>query len=200
MRVLLTGFEPYGEFPQNSSWAVAGEVAARGFSGVMVEQLPVSFGRVGACLREMVERHNPDVVIMLGQSGGSSVVKIERVALNMMDARIVDNDGCAPCEEFIAPNAPAAYFTQLPIKALCRAVEEKGVAVKISNSCGLYVCNRLYYEALALCGERPQMKALFVHLPFFEGQSSVMPGKFTMPLSEMVTAIQTLIEELYDKN
>lgn len=200
MKILLTGFEPYGEFPQNSSWAVAAEVAARGFSGVVVEQLPVSFCRVGACLREKVERHAPDIVIMMGQSGGSKLVKIERVALNMMDARIADNDGCAPCEEPIAPNAPAAYFTQMPIKALCRAVEEKGVAVKISNSCGLYVCNRLYYEALALCGERPQMRALFVHLPFFDGQLSVMPGKATIPLGEMVMAIQTLIEELYDKD
>ena len=200
MKILLTGFEPYGGCPENSSWAVAGEVAARGFLGVVVELLPVSFGRVGGCLREMVERHAPDVVIMMGQSGGSSMVKIERVALNIMDAVIADNDGYLPCEEPIVPNGPAAYFTQLPIKALCRAVEKRGVAMKISNSCGLYVCNRLYYEALALCGERTQMKALFVHLPFFEGQSSVMPGKATMPLGEMVMAIQTLIEELYDKN
>ncbi|MBR1995235.1 MAG: pyroglutamyl-peptidase I, partial [Alistipes sp.] len=75
-------------------------------------------------------------------------------------------------------------------------IEQQGIAVKISNSAGLYVCNRLYYEAMRICREHPAMQAIFVHLPFYEGQPSAKPDKPTMPLDEMVRAIQTIINEV----
>lgn len=202
MRILLTGFEPYWDYPENSSWAVAEKVTACGISGVdiVAEQMPVSFERVATALRNAVEKHRPDLIIMLGQSGGSDRVKLERVALNMMDSKLADNDGVIPNEESINPNTPTALFTNMPIKSLRAAIEEQSVAVKISNSCGLYVCNRLYYEALLLCQEQPQIRAIFVHLPFYEGQPSAKLGKPTMPLDDMTRAIQTIIKETYDKS
>lgn len=202
MQVLLTGFEPYWDHPVNSSWVVAEKVAAYGVIGVdiAVEQMPVSFFRVGVALREAVEKHSPDMIIMLGQSGGSDKVKLERVALNLMDSRLPDNDGCTPDEEPISSDAPPALFATVPVKPLCRTIGEQGVNVKISNSCGLYVCNRLYYEALMLCREHPLMKAIFVHLPFYEGQPSVRPDKPAMLLDDMVKAIQIIIEENNDKS
>lgn len=202
MRVLITGFEPYWDYPENSSWAVAEKVIACGISGVdiVAEQMPVSFERVASALRKSAERHRPDLIVMLGQSGGSDRVKLERVALNMMDSKLSDNDGFTPNEQPIDPDAEAALFTNVSIKSLSTAIEGQGVAVKISNSCGLYVCNRLYYEALMLCREQPQIKAIFVHLPFYEGQPSAKLSKPTMPLDDMVVAIQTIIKENYDKN
>ena len=202
MRVLVTGFEPYWDYPENSSWAVAEKVTACGILGVdiVAEQMPVSFGRVATTLRKSVEKNNPDIIIMLGQSGGSDRVKLERVALNMMDSKLADNDGIIPNEESINPNTPTALFTNMPIKSLRAVIEGQGVAVKISNSCGLYVCNRLYYEALLLCQEQPQIKAIFVHLPFYEGQPSAKLRKPTMPLDDMARAIQTIIKETYDKS
>ena len=202
LRVLLTGFEPYWDYPENSSWAVAEKVTAYSISGVYIvaEQMPVSFERVATALRNGVEKHHPDLIIMLGQSGGSDRVKLERVALNMMDSKLSDNDGFTPNEQPINPDTAAALFTNLPIKSLCKAIEERGMAVKISNSCGLYVCNRLYYDVLLLCREQPQMKAIFVHLPFYEGHPSAKPNKPTMPLDNMVRAVQTIIEETYDKS
>ena len=202
-KVLLTGFEPYWDYPENSSWVVAETVATLGVKGVCIsiEQLPVSFSRVHVALRKAIEKHSPDMVIMLGQSGGGSdKVKLERVALNMMDSKLPDNDGYIPNEEPINIEIPAALFTNIPIKSLRAAIEEQGISVKISNSCGLYVCNRLYYEALLLCKERQLMEALFVHLPFYEGQPSAKPNKPTMPLNDMVKAIQTIIEKINDKN
>lgn len=202
MKLLLTGFEPYWDYPENSSWAVAEKVTACGMSGVdiVAEQMPVSFERVATALRNAVEKHHPDLIIMLGQSGGSDRVKLERVALNMMDSKLADNDGFIPSEEPINPNTPAALFTNMLIKSLRSAIEVQDVAVKISNSCGLYVCNRLYYEALLLCQEQQQMRAIFVHLPFYEGQPSAKPAKPTMPLDNMARAIQTIIKEAYDKS
>ena len=202
MKLLITGFEPYWDYPENSSWAVAEKVTACDISGVdiVAEQMPVSFERVATALRNAVQKHRPDLIIMLGQSGGSDRVKLERVALNMMDSKLADNDGVIPNEEPINPNTPTALFTNMPIKSLRTAIEEQGVVVKISNSCGLYVCNRLYYEALLLCQEQPQIRAIFVHLPFYEGQPSAKLGKPTMPLDDMTRAIQTIIKETYDKS
>ena len=110
MRVLITGFEAYWDYPENSSWMVAERVADHGVEDVdiVVEQMPVSFSRVASVFRLAVEKHNPDLIIMLGQSGGSDRVKLERVALNLMDAKIPDNDGYIPNEESIQSNTPAA--------------------------------------------------------------------------------------------
>lgn len=198
LKVLLTGFEPYWDYPENSSWAVAEKVTACGVSDVEIvaAQMPVSFARVADALRMAVDRCKPDVILMLGQSGGSDRVKLERVALNLMDARRADNDGYIPNEKPICPDTSLALFTNVPIKSLRHSIEQQGMAVKISNSCGLYVCNRLYYEALKMCGEKTSMQALFVHLPFYEGQPSAKENKPTMPIDVMVGAIQTIIEKL----
>ena len=201
-KVLITGFEPYWDYPENSSWVVAEKVAACSISGVEIvkERMPVSFERVAYALCNSVEKHHPNLIIMLGQSGGSERVKLERVALNMMDSKLADNDGFIPNEEPINSTTPAALFTNTPIKILRTAIEDQGISVKISNSCGLYVCNRIYYEALMLSKKYPQMKVIFVHLPFYEGQPSAKSNKPTMPLNQMTRAIQIIIEENNDKS
>lgn len=177
-------------------------MATLGVKGVRIyaEQMPVSFARVGRVLRKAIEKYSPDMVIILGQASESDYIRLERVALNMMDAKLSDNDGYSPNEEPINTETPLALFTNTPIKALCAAIEKQGISVKISNSCGLYVCNRLYYEALMICRENANIRVIFVHLPLYEGQSSAIPNKHTMPLDSMVKSIQTIIEETYDKN
>lgn len=200
-KVLITGFEPYRDYLENSSWAVAEKITTSVIDGVDIasEQLPVSFKRVASSLHKAIAKHNPNLILLLGQSGGSDKVKLERIALNMMDSKLSDNDGYTPDEEPISNDSPSALFTTVPIKSLCKTIEEQGVNVKISNSCGLYVCNRLYYEALMLCKEHQLMKAIFVHLPFYEGQPSAKPNKPTMLLNDLVKAIQTIIVKLNDK-
>ena len=197
MRVLVTGFEPFGNYTENSSWEVAKAVASYDVFGVEVvaEQLLVSFQRVGAVLRDAVEKYKPGVLIMLGQSAFTDRVKLERVALNMMDSVKGDNDGAKPDEEPIYEGEESALFTSLPIKHLRSAIEAQGIAVKISNSAGLYVCNRTYYEALRLCKERA-MQAIFIHLPLYKEQTSNQPDKKSMPLGDMCRAVQTIIEEI----
>ena len=191
MKVLLTGFEPFGKYKENSSWAVAEKVTACGVvdAEVIARRLPVSFAGVAKALRDAVEECSPDTVIMLGQAAGIDYIKLERIAINMMDATIADNNGYIPDEEPIYADGTVALFTNVDIKKLCRAVEELGIPAKVSNSAGLYVCNRTYYEALRLCNERPGMKALFVHLPLYEGQPSAAEGQPTMPLDDMLKAV-----------
>ena len=196
-KVLVTGFEPFGKFSENSSREVAWRVASSGVVGaeVIAERLPVSFTRVGEMLRSAIELHTPDLLIMLGQTTATDCVRLERVALNMMDSVMGDNDGSKPDEEPIYEGEESALFTSLPIKRLRSAIEAQGIAVKISNSAGLYLCNRTYYEALRLCKERA-MQAIFVHLPLYEEQTSNQPDKKSMPLGDMCRAVQTIIEEI----
>lgn len=198
MHVLVTGFESFGNHPENSSWEVARRVASCGIEGaeIVAEQLPVSFNRVAEVLRTKVEKHSPNLIIMLGQSAVTDRIKLERVALNIMDSVMGDNDGVKPDEEPIDNSGAAALFTSLPIKKLRSAIEEKGINVKISNSAGLYVCNRAYYEALRMCKEQGAMQAIFIHLPLYDGQSSSQTDKKTMPLGDMCRAVQTIIEEI----
>lgn len=198
LKVLITGFEPFGDYSENSSWEVARQVASCGVEGVEVvaEQLPVSFARVGEVLRSAIELHTPDLVIMLGQTTITDCVRLERVALNMMDSAMGDNDGVKPDEEPIYEGEESALFTSLPIKSFRSAIEAQGIAVKITNSAGLYVCNRTYYEALRLCREREGLQAIFVHLPLCEGQTLSQPDKKSMPLGDMCRAVQTIIEEI----
>ncbi|MBQ5394456.1 MAG: pyroglutamyl-peptidase I [Alistipes sp.] len=197
IKILLTGFEPYGAYPENVSWAVAEGVTACAVSEaqVVAEQLPVSFRRVGAALRAAVEHHRPDCLVMLGQSPASTNVKLERVALNLMDSAKGDNDGYRPDEEPICAVGPLARSTTLPLKTLCQAVGQRHRGVTISNSCGLYVCNRLYYEALQLAAEMP-MEVLFVHLPLFQGQRGVTPREGQFTLAELTETLCTLLEAI----
>lgn len=195
-KILLTGFEPFGGYCENSSWAVAVKVSALDVEGVVAEQMPVSFNRVGVALREAVKRHKPDVIMMLGQSALTDAVKLERVAINLMDSANADNDGYQPKEEPIYQGENNALFTTLPIKQLRDAVEQLGTPAKLSSSAGLYVCNRLYYEALRLC-QGTSMQALFVHLPLYDGQQhSPVGSKQTLPLENMTNAICTIIKTL----
>lgn len=198
MKILITGFEPFGSNDENSSWVVANKVATQNTSGIDIalELMPVSFRSVAKTLRTAVTRQNPDLLIMLGQAGSSDKVRLERIAINMMDARNADNDGFIPDEEPINTETPVALFTNTDIKQLYNAIAEQSIPVKISNSCGLYVCNRIYYEALMLCNEINKMKAIFVHLPLYDGQRDANENQHTLPLDKMEKAINVIFNKL----
>ncbi|MBO5800663.1 MAG: pyroglutamyl-peptidase I [Alistipes sp.] len=193
----MTGFEPFGGHPENVSWEVARRVSCYSADGLelAVELLPVSFTRVAHSLRKAVERYTPDVVIMLGQSTLTDRVKLERVALNLMDSAMGDNDDYKPSEEPIYSGENNALFTTLPIKRLHTAIVDEGIPAKISNSAGVYVCNRLYYEALRMC-RCGTMQALFIHLPLCEEQTTTNSEARRMPMADMVKAIEKIINEV----
>ena len=197
MKILLTGFEAFGGLKSNSSWEVASRIAHKCFDEhiVCIEKLPVSFNRVGDVLRNAIQTHHPDFVLMLGQSGGAEKVKLERVALNMMDANKSDNDGFMPSELSIDKSGENAYFTNVHIKEILAEIENAGVPSMKSNSCGLYVCNCTYYKALSYCINKG-IKCMFVHLPYYEGQEGVPECKATMNLNLMVKAIEIIIKTI----
>lgn len=198
-KILVTYFEPFGNYTDNSSRAVAEKIADYNLEGVAIEQMPVSFQRVAAAFHRAVEKHQPEAIIMLGQSSLATTVKLERVALNLMDSSKGDSDGYKPDEVSIYRGDPQALFTTLPIKQLKQTLLQKNIQATISNSCGLYVCNTLYYVALRKCMEST-MKALFVHLPLYDGQPVANSKTQTRPLDEMIQAVVTLITTINETN
>ena len=161
MRILLTAFEPFGGAETNITQSIL-SLLPDSVADWAVEKvcLPVSFKRAPIVLREAIATYSPDLVFMLGQCSTGENIRLERFAINMMDSHKADNDGYCPSEEQIYPEAPLAYRTPIDIKTIAHNLQENKLPVVVSNSAGLYVCNRVYYEALHL-----QQNALFVHVP-----------------------------------
>ena len=161
MRVLVTAFEPFGGSTTNITQQIISALPSPvGNVEIVSRCLPVSFHRAPVVLLQAVEELQPDRVLLLGQCPAGENIRLERFAINMMDSSKPDNDDYNPQEVVIDANAPLAFRTALDIKHMANICQEQGLAVAISNSAGLYVCNRVYYEAL-----HAQQKALFVHIP-----------------------------------
>ncbi len=165
MTVLLTGFEPFEGQSVNASWLAVQAVAAS-WSGppLHVVRLPVSFARAPIALLAALEDHRPDVVVCVGEAGDRSALEVERVAVNVADARIADNDGAQPLDAPVVPDAPVAYLTGLALRRCVEAATRVGVPARVSNSAGTFVCNAVFYTlARAMAGTGTPHG--FVHVP-----------------------------------
>jgi len=200
--VLLTGFEAFGGEPINPSLEVARRLHGwRAANGALVTacELPTEFGRCIEVLTDAIERTRPRLVIALGQAASRSEISIERVALNIDDARIADNAGCQPIDEPVMRGGPAAYFSTLPIKAIVAALREAGIAAGVSQSAGTFVCNHLYYGLAHLVATRwPDMRGGFIHLPLLPEQRLRFPDALGMPLDTMIEAVRIAIDTSLD--
>ena len=169
MTVLLTGFEPFAGAASNSSWDAVERVAEtwNGEAELVIELLPVTFAGASASMRELIARHSPDLVIGVGLADGRDAVTPERVAINVEDARIPDNDGDQPVDRAIDASGPAAYFSGLPVKTIAAAIRDAGIPSRVSDSAGTYVCNSLMYSTLRAV-QGTGVMAGFVHVPCSE--------------------------------
>nr|WP_314566784.1 pyroglutamyl-peptidase I [uncultured Pseudomonas sp.] len=192
--VLLTGFEPFDQDTVNPSWE-----AVRQLDGMLLEKdvqivarrLPCAFATAGECLTELIDELHPAMVIATGLGPGRSTISMERVAININDARIPDNLGEQPIDTAVVAGGPAAYFTTLPIKTMVKAVREAGIAASVSQTAGTFVCNQVFYllqHALAGLGVRSG----FIHVPFLPEQvaDSQRPS---MELDTMVAGLQAAV-------
>lgn len=161
MCILVTAFEPFGGSDTNITQKIISLLPAQvGNKEILTTCLPVSFQRAPIVLQQAIAQHHPDLILLLGQCPDGENIRLERFAINMMDSQKADNDNYCPSEEQIYPDAPLAYRTPIDIKTITHRLQEEKHPIVVSNSAGLYVCNRVYYEALHL-----QQNALFVHIP-----------------------------------
>lgn len=194
--VLVTGFDPFGGEQLNPSWEICTRLP-REIAGARIEtcRVPCEFRRAIEVLAEAIERHRPDAVISLGQAGGRTHLSVERVAINVDDARIEDNAGGRPIDEPIAANGPAAYFSTLPIKAMALAMRAAGAPAEVSNTAGTYVCNHVMYGVLHyLDGSGSAARAGFIHVPYAQEQALDVRDRPSMSLDTMVKGVRAAIE------
>ena len=168
MPILVTAFEPFGGDALNASQEILNALPAT-HGGVRLEKrlLPVSFCFAPRLALEAAERLRPEAIVCLGQAGGRDAVTPERVAVNLMDASMPDNDGFQPVDEPVIPNAPAAYFSTLPVKAMVEAMQRVGVPARLSDTAGTYVCNALMY---AILHQTKDIPCGFIHVPYLTEQ------------------------------
>ena len=194
-RILLTGFDAFGGESVNPSWEIARALDGWRCEGHVVHAalLPCVFGDALATLDQALAEHRPHLVLCLGQAGGRPEISIERVALNVDDARIGDNLGRQPIDLAIEPDGPAAYFSTLPIKAIARDVREAGVPASVSNTAGTFVCNHVFYALMHRVATRAALagaRAGFMHVPYTAEQVAGRPGVPSMPLATQIAGIR----------
>jgi pyroglutamyl-peptidase len=194
--VLLTGFEPFDKEPVNPSWEAVRALDGQqvGDAIIVARQLPCVFGAAIEAMSALLASVKPDVAIAVGQAGGRTELSIERVAINVDDARIADNAGAQPIDLTIAADGPAAYFATLPIKAIVRDLRAAGVPASVSNTAGSFVCNHIFYALMhALAQQGNRVRGGFVHLPLLPEQAARLPGAPSMALATQVEGIQQLL-------
>jgi pyroglutamyl-peptidase len=188
--VLLTGFEPFNGATINPAWE-----AVRALKGwieddfiVEILQLPCVFGFANRVLCGAVDEIKPDIVICVGQAGGRADLTVERVAINVDDAPILDNDGQQPVDAPIAPEGPAAYFATLPVKAIVGAMRERGLQASMSQTAGTFVCNHVFYGVMHHLQGRATIGG-FIHVPYLPEQ-----GTPSMALAEIIEGLKVAVE------
>jgi pyroglutamyl-peptidase len=189
--VLVTGFEPFGGERINPSAEVARSLDGTPVGGVPVAGvvLPCVFGGALAALRAALAAHRPQLVIALGLAGGRSAISLERIAINVDDARIADNADAQPIDRPIVARGPAAYFSTLPIKSMAAALQAAGWPAEVSQSAGTFVCNHVFYGLMHTLARRRGVRGGFIHLPRLPAQ-----GEPSLPLADQVAAIRLVIE------
>jgi pyroglutamyl-peptidase len=196
--VLLTGFEPFDGAAINPSWEAVRRLDGWSGDGFIVEarELPCVFGDAAEALRAYVDALQPDLVIAVGQAGGRPEISVERIAINVDDARIPDNAGRQPVDLPIVADGPAAWFTTLPIKAIVAAIRARGIRAGVSQTAGTFVCNHVFYALMHhLRGRGEAVKAGFIHVPFLPEQAAAWPEPApAMTLEDIVTALRVAVE------
>ena len=207
MKILVTGFEPFNGGTINPSEQIVYRLAAPEGVTLIKEILPVEFKKSTLLLKELFEKHQPDIVLSIGQAGGRAEISVERVAINLNNVKssngsklLPDNAGDMPIDEPIESDGEAAYFATLPIWEMVEVMQQQGIPAGISNTAGTYVCNHVMYVNLYQAAKNyPFMKAGFIHVPFLPEQIAHREDKdrlAAMPLENMVKALQAVVNKL----
>jgi pyroglutamyl-peptidase len=191
--VLVTGFEPFGGERINPSGQAVQALHDSRIAGhrVIGAELPTVFGDSLQALRVLLRQHRPTLVLCTGQAAGRGALSLERVAINVDDARIPDNAGARPVDCAVVEDGPAGYFSSLPIKAMRQALLDAGINAEVSQTAGTFVCNHVFYGLMHELA-RPEWRGVrggFVHMPWLPQQ-----GQPSMRLDEIVEGLKLAIE------
>lgn len=192
--VLLTGFEPFGGDARNPSAEIVSALQGRVIRGrqIVGVVLPCAFAASTAALRRLLREHRPDLVIATGLAGGRAEIAVERIAINVQDARIPDNAGAQPIDRPVVSGGPAAYWSTLPVKAIVSRLRRDGLPAGVSQTAGTFVCNHVFYFLMHALRRQRGVRGGFIHVPWLPEQAG--PGGPAMTLPAMTAAVASAIE------
>jgi pyroglutamyl-peptidase len=196
LKALVTGFEPFGGDEVNpSSLAVDRLKKKYGSLVVHTATLPCSFARSTRVLQDAIAKAKPDIVLCVGLAGGRSELCLERVGINVQDARIRDNDGKQPIDKPVVKGGPAAHFTTLPIKACVATMRQEGLAAAVSNTAGTFVCNHILYALMDIASRHPTpLRGGFLHVPYAPEQIAKIGTAPSMAIADVTRGIEIILQ------
>ena len=190
-KLLITGFDPFGGETVNPAWeAVKLLPDTIGDYRLTKLEIPTVFGRAAETVLEKAEEARPQVILCIGQAGGRAAVTPERVAINLRDAKITDNDGNQPVDEPCVPGGPTAYFATVPVKAMVKAMADAGLSAAVSYTAGTFVCNDTLYTLLHRF-DGTDVRCGFIHVPYLPQQ-----GTPNLELERTVAALEAAVQAL----
>ncbi len=203
MKILVTGFDPFGGETVNPAYEAV-KLLPKEIKGaeIITIEIPTVFDKGAKAVEDAIEKYSPDAVLCIGQAGSRSCISIEKVAINLREARIPDNDGNQPLESPIRADGKNAYFTTLPVKAMVENVRANGIPSHLSFTAGTYVCNDVMYIVLyTLENKYPNVKGGFIHVPFDTAQAiDKINGMPSMPIATIAKGLEHAIEAIVEND
>lgn len=199
MRILVTGFEPFGGETINPSWEAVKLLPDKIEDAEIIKlEIPTVRYRALDVIENAIVTYNPDVVLSIGQAGGRPDITVERIGINIDDFRIPDNEGTQVTDEPIEANGPAAYFVTLPVKAMVQNIKDKGIPASVSNTAGTFVCNHVIYGVSHMIATKyPGKRSGFIHIPYLPQQVIDKPQMPSMSIENLVLGLSAAIEKIY---
>lgn len=202
MKILVTGFDPFGGDSINpaieSVKRLPDSIAG---AEIIKMEIPTVFHKSLNVIDEAIQEHNPDVILSIGQAGGRPDITVERIGINCDDARIADNEGNQMIDEPVFADGPAAYFVNLPIKAMVSEIKKAGIPASVSNSAGTFVCNHITYGVRHLVETKyPGKRSGFIHIPFLLNQVLDKKGQPSMALTTIIDGLSAAIKAIVEND
>lgn len=202
MKVLLTGFDPFGGEAVNPAQEAVQRVSDN-INGAEVIKITIPTVQTKSvkAIEEAIELYNPDIVISVGQAAGRYDITPERVAINIDDFRIKDNEGNQPTDKIIQEDGKSAYFSNLPVKAMVKHMNDNQIPATLSNTAGTFVCNHVMYGILYMIDKKyPNIKGGFIHVPYIPSQVVTKPNMPSMSASDITKGLELCIKAAIENN
>lgn len=197
MKILVTGFDPFGGEPTNPAIESVKRIDENIEGAEIIKlEIPTVFHKAADVVEAKIKEVKPDVILSVGQAGGRYGITVERVAINEDDARIEDNEGNQPIDVKIREDGAPAYFATLPIKAMVEEIKKENIPASVSNTAGTFVCNHIMYQDLYLAEKYGDIKAGFIHVPFLTEQVVDKPNTASMSLDDIVKGLNAAIRAI----
>ena len=202
MKILLTGFDPFGGEPVNPA-EEAVKMVKDNINGAEIIKITIPTVQTKSvqAIESAIETHKPDIVISVGQAGGRFDITPERVAINIDDFGIKDNEGNQPTDEIIKSDGQPAYFSNLPVKAMVKHMNDNNIPATLSNTAGTFVCNHVMYGILYLIDKKyPNIKGGFIHVPYIPSQVVTKPNNPSMSIDDIAKGLELCIKAVIENS